>query len=168
MPARRKGLPPVLLGSLGALGVFLGYLLATHPWGGPEKDADLHRGIQVVRYLSSPKSLRLSSFLAVFPEGKPSQFVQWMFSTLGTAEWPPSEETAPQGSMEAEQAKAIGAPTLPRGVAIVPRARNAASGRQVVVKADDARGLLIAEAFDAAGGDPLLIQKWPLKLPKNR
>ncbi len=169
MSCRPQGaLPPVLLGTVIALGLMVGLVLALIQWGkDPKESADLRRGIQVVRYLSSPKMIRRSSFLSVHPQGQPSDFVNWMFSSLGTAEWPPSEEMAEQDPIFAEQAKAIRAPLLPRGIRLVAHRPEAGAGRQVVVKANDAQGLIIAQGYESAGAPPVLTRQWRLRIPRD-
>lgn len=134
--------------------------------GGEKGDPALRRGIQFVRYLSARNQLTRSSFLVVYPEGKPSDFVKWMFSTMGTAEWPPSEEMAEADPMIAEQAKSIRAPLLPKGVALVPVERDLKKKRQVVIRADDAAGILIADAYLDPNYPPAMTRQWLLKLPK--
>ncbi len=130
----------------------------------PSGPPDLEQGIRVVRYMASKNQLRRSSFLVVYPEGKPSDFVNWMFSTFGTAEWPPSEEMAEMDPMTLEQAKSIRMPIIPKGVAIVALKPDEERGRQVVIRADDARGVLIVEGYADPGQAP--VAQSLIKIPK--
>ncbi len=123
---------------------------------------DLRQGVQVVRYLSAKRQLSRSSFSFVYPQGKPSQFVRWMFSTLGSAEWPPSEEMAEVHPILREQAQAIGAPLIPKGVALVPREPRADRGKQVVVHADDAHHKIKVDAYLHPEAEPVLTREWDL------
>ncbi len=125
---------------------------------------DLEQGIQVVRYMASKNQLRRSSFPVVYPEGKPSDFVKWMFSTFGTAEWPPSEDMAEMEPMILEQAKSIRMPIIPKGVSLVALKPDVSKGRQVVIMADDARGVLIIEGY-ADPEQPSVAQAL-IKIPK--
>ncbi len=134
----------------------------------PEGDPELRKGIQVVGYMSATRQLKRSSFLAVYPEGKPSDFVNWMFSPFGTAEWPPTEAMAEMDEMEGMAARSIGAPMLPKAVRLFPFKLDAEAKKQVVVKADDATGQIIVEAYLDPKSPPALEASWPLKLPKKK
>lgn len=134
----------------------------------PEGDPELRIGIQLVRYMSAPWQLKRSSFLAVYPNGKPSEFVNWMFSPFGTAEWPPTEAMVEMDEMEGMQARSIGAPILPKGVKMSPFKLNPDSGKQVVIKADDVKGMILVEAFLDPNLPPEIQDSWLLKLPKKK
>ena len=114
--------------------------------------------------MSAKRQIERSSFLFVFPEGKPSDFVNWMFLTLGTAEWPDSEAMAEMDPIIREQAKSIRAPLIPKDVGIVPLAPNPAFGKQVVVKFDNNRHLLIVEGYLDFKGTPVITRE--LKFPQ--
>ncbi len=124
---------------------------------------ELKKAAHVIRYLSAKNQLKRSSFWVVYPEGKPSEFVNWMFSAFGSAEWPPHEDTA--DPMELEQARSIRAPIIPKDVALVPLAPNPDLKKQVVVRFDDAKGLLIANGYLDPAQPPVLIREWPLVKP---
>ena len=146
-----------------ALGFLLMLPLFYIDWGGGGEHPDLERGVRVVRYLSSKNQIKRSSFLIVYPEGKPSDFVKWMFSTLGTAEWPPIEG-GPEEELE-EGAKAVGIPLLPKAVRLFAQSPNKDAGKQIVVRGDDARGMIAAEAYLAPGQPSVFTQEWNLTLP---
>ena len=126
--------------------------------------AELEQGAQVIGYMLSPFRLRNSSYAALYPNGKPSDFVSFIFSDIGVAEWPESEAMAEEDPMILEQARAIRAPLIPKGVALVPLFPNPRLGKQVVVRFDDEAGLVIAEGYLDPTQKPVLIRKW--KLPK--
>ena len=130
----------------------------------PEEPIELKRAAAVVKYMLAPNHLRRSSFLAVFPEGKPSDFVAWMFSTLGTAEWPPYEDGDP---MELEQAKSIRMPVIPKDVTLTPREPDPKKGKQIVIKSDDRRGLIIVEGYLNSESPPALRREWNLTIVKS-
>jgi hypothetical protein len=125
---------------------------------------ELKQAARVVEYLLEPRHLSRSAFSVAFPECRPSQFVSFMFSTMGTAEWPDSEAMAEQDPMLREQAEAIRAPLRPKGVAIIAREPNPASGQQIVVKADDARGVVIVEGYTDPKLQPILTREY--KVPR--
>ncbi len=125
---------------------------------------ELNKGVQVVRYMSAKPQMVRSSFVLVYPDAQPSDFVSWLFSELGAAEWPDSEAYAEIDPTVREQAKAIGAPLVPKDVQIVPLFPKIEMGKQVVVKFDNARGVIIVEGYLDPQKPPVLTQEW--KLPK--
>ena len=149
----------------GTLGFLLVLPLLYMDWGTPSEYPRLDRAVQVVRYLSAPDRIKRSSFLAVYPEGRPSEFVKWMFSPMGTAEWPPAEDGV--DTMALEQAKSIRMPVSPAKTRIVPETpRPDEPSRQLVVKGDDARGMLMVEAYRNPGGPPVFTREWVLKISR--
>jgi hypothetical protein len=96
--------------------------------------------------MTAPKNLSRSGFSAQ-PNKSPSNFVSYMFSDLGAAEWPYTEEMAQENPSIGEEAKAIGMPLIPKGVALVPRQPDRAQKKQLVIKADDARNMIIVEGY---------------------
>ncbi len=133
-------------------------------WNGGGNYPQLEKTGRVVRYMSAPHQLQRSSFIAFYPEGKPSEFVSWMFSEIAAAEWPPSEwELDP---MEREGVRTVGMPILPKDVRIYSRLKKDGS-KQVVVKADDGRGLILIEGYLAPDQPPVLSQQWSFKLPRT-
>ncbi len=124
---------------------------------------ELDRAAHVVRYLSAKKQLQRSSFWVLYPDGRPSEFVNWMFSAFGTAEWPPSENTA--DPYELEQARSIRAPIIPKNVALVPRQSNPDLKKQLVVQSDDAKGIIVVKAYLDPAKPPVLTREWPLTRP---
>lgn len=123
--------------------------------------SDLEQAAQMVHSMSSADRLKISTFPMVYPEGKPSQFVQWFFSTLGTREWP---LTAAEFKAQFDETIIPGYPLLPEDVAFSRQKPDLGKGRQLVVKSDDAHGTLIVEGYTQPGQKPVLVQVW--KLPK--
>ncbi len=133
-------------------------------WSGGGDYPQLEKASHVVRYMSAPRQLQRSSFIAFYPEGKPSEFVSWIFSEMGAAEWPPSEwELDP---MEREGLRTAGIPIIPKHVRIYSRLKKDGS-KQIVVKADDGRGLLLIEGYLAPEQPPVVTKQWPFKLPRT-
>ncbi len=111
----------------------------------------------VIRYMMAPNQLRRSMFSAAYPDPKPSDYVSYLFSTMGAAEWPPSGAyVSPE---ELEQMRAIGMPVPPGDVAYVPNRPDAAHGKQIVIQADDARGVVLLEGYLDPTGMPALRQE---------
>jgi len=121
---------------------------------------ELKQGMDVIGYMLAPRHMKRSAFSAAFPNGKPSQFVSFLFSDMGAAEWPAAEDAVTD--MEREQMKAIRAPMAPAGVAYVPRRVDPTRGKQVVITFDDERGMVIAEAYVDPLAEPVLVREWKL------
>ena len=150
------------------LAVGLGFLLMLPmffmDWSGGGDYPQLEKAGRVVRYMSAPRQLQRSSFIAFYPKGKPSEFLSWMFSEMGAAEWPPSEgELDP---MEREGMRSAGMPIIPTGVRIYSRLKKNGS-KQIVVKADNRRGLILIEGYLAPDQPVVLSKQWPFKLPRT-
>lgn len=109
-----------------------------------------------------PINLSRSMYAAAFPDGKPSQFVSYMFSDMGVAEWPPSDEFADE--IEREQMAARGLTMLPADVIFIPRIPDPKYINQLVVSFDDERGLVIVEGYMDSTEEPVLTRE--LKLPQ--
>jgi len=122
---------------------------------------ELRRGVQLIRWMTTPEQLSRSMYSAI-QDGKASTFVSFVFSSMGAAEWPESEEAAEHDPMIKEQAAAARLPLSPKGVAFVANAPNPAKGRQIVLKADDAREMIIVEAYDHPSQKPLVVEEIPL------
>lgn len=122
---------------------------------------ELKKGFRVVRYLSAERQLKRSSFMAL-KERKPSKFVEWMFSPMGSAEWPPWEDSHLEfDSEELKAMKKIGVPLIPKNVALVPLEVDLEKGRQIVVGADDPKRILIIEGFINPKNPPVLKEEIP-------
>ena len=108
----------------------------------------LKRGFKVIDYMMKPINLSRSGFYVGFPNGKPSQFVSYLFSSMGSAEWPYSEAIAEKDPILREQSEAIRAPLIPKNVAFVSRTPDLSQETQVVLKFDDARNIVILEGYE--------------------
>ncbi len=122
---------------------------------------ELEQAASVVRYLSSPKQLSRSAYAAAFAEGNgaPSKYVSYLFSTMGSAEWPRAVD-----NNEAQAMRSAGIPILPDNVALVPLTPKQGVGRkwQLVVRFDNARGVIIVDGYGDPTQNPLFTQEWPL------
>lgn len=130
--------------------------------GEPSSPPELEQAADFVGWMLAPTNLARSTFPVVLPQGTPKQFVSWLFSTLGTADWPPSESTAKQHPDEAEMARAIGAPLFPDDVRIFHSKTDSSAGKQVVVKWDDGRNVVIVEGYIDPSQTPVLVKEWEL------
>lgn len=151
MQLHRLG-PTLLLAPLLALALSL-----SGCGGGDSAPADLRQAAATIKAMSAPRNLSRSAFSAAFPDGTPSQYVSFLFSTMGSAEMPVAMD-----EQEAAAMRAVGMPPIPATVALVARERDPRAGNQLVLGFDDGRGVVIARGYLAEGGEPVLEREWPL------
>lgn len=126
--------------------------LATLPACAPEVPSDLQQAVAVAQYMASPRWLGRTAFPESAPDDpKPSDFVRYVFSDFGVAEWPMALDPR-----EEEQLRATRTPVLPRTVALVPNAPSMDHGMQVVLRPDDAAGVLHIVAYEHPQMDPVI------------
>jgi len=126
----------------------------------PKEHPDLIRAINVVRSMSADRQLKRTAFRLVYPVGTPEEFVQWMFSPMGSALWPPSEEEGEFSQEEVKMMKKADLPFLPSGISMVARNPDPARGRQVVVRGDDEKQMLVVEGYVDPKAPPVLTKEW--------
>ena len=114
---------------------------------------DLARAKDIVADFVAPLSLQNSMFAAAYPDCKPSQLVHYMFTGLAAAELPEVEHSATE--TDTPPSEESGAPGWPAGVEMVALNPDPAKGRQLVLKADDAKEILILEVYDDPAKAPL-------------
>ncbi len=110
--------------------------------------------------MTHPRILRNSAFYVAYPDGGPSEFVSFVFSDLGAAEWPLGEYADP---LELEQQRALGMPVLPADVAVVHGSTTPDAGLQVVLRGDEDCGCVVVEGYTDPEGSPVLRREWPLE-----
>ncbi|PIQ99197.1 MAG: hypothetical protein COV66_15115 [Nitrospinae bacterium CG11_big_fil_rev_8_21_14_0_20_45_15] len=124
----------------------------------------LQKAEQVVRHVSSQRHLKHSSFYALDGEKTPSRFVQWMFSTLAHAEWYLVDAPGEFNAEELKMIKKSGIPLIPPEVAIVPYKPDLERGKQVVVKADNTRNILVVESYIDPQMLPVRTREWEFSI----
>ncbi len=118
----------------------------------PTISPKLEQAVKSVEYMTTKRHLARSAFGVYHPEQKPSDFVEYMFSTMGSAEWPVAFD-----DFEEEQLRSINVPIMPNDIPIEPNNPNPEYTMQVVVKADDEAGLVIIEAYEGSATTPVLV-----------
>ncbi len=68
--------------------------------------------------------------------------------------------------MEREGLRTAGMPIIPKDVRIYSRLKKDGS-KQIVVKADHGRGLLLIEGYLAPEQPPVVTKQWPFKLSRT-
>jgi hypothetical protein len=124
--------------------------------------ADLKQAASVIRYELRPKNLSRSAFTVAFPNGKPSDWIDYRNSTLGAAERTYSEEEAENDPQIREQAKSVKMPLLPKGVQIRAWEVDKDAGRQIVLRSDNAGGKVIVEGYTDPTQPPVLKRAYTL------
>jgi hypothetical protein len=127
----------------------------------PEVPPELDQASRSIQWTLVPANLARSTFPAVLPNGTPKQFVSWYFSTLGAAERPGVDIG---DEMEREMAASMGAVLVPAGVSILHTRPDTAWGKQIVMKWDDARGVIVLEGYLDPRESPALVRE--IELPR--
>lgn len=118
----------------------------------------LQRAINASTDMLLADNLSRSAFYAAYPDGQASDYVHYYFSPMGAAEWPPQE-----GEFNAEELQAMRIATLPANVKFAANQPAAnVPGMQVVIKADNARGVVIFEGYQLPSEKPVLVVEKPL------
>jgi hypothetical protein len=122
---------------------------------------EIEQAARAMHSMMTPANLTRSAFYVAYPEGGPSQYITYLFSPMGTAEWPLSEDN-PEG-LSAADLRAAGIVPLPTGVAIVARRPQPGRGKQLVLSAADGHGVVVARGYLSATEEPVLVEDWSLK-----
>lgn len=133
----------------------------------PKENPELNRAISVVRYMSADRQLKRTAFKMAYPEASPVQFVNWMFSPMGAAAWPPFEGGGEFSQEEEKMIKKAGMPFFPTGVAIVANNPDSDRGMQVVVRGDDERKMLVVEGYLNPEVSAVVVKEWKFPGPKS-
>ncbi len=144
-------------------GIGLGFLLMLPLFYldyGDSEYPSLQKAENVVRYVSSKRQLKRSSFHAISGEKKPSRFVQWMFSNIGYAEWYMVDAPGEFHAEELKMIKKSGIPLIPPDVAIVANKPNPERNKQVVVKADNTKNKILVESYLNPQNPPVRSHEW--------
>lgn len=111
---------------------------------GSSASPELERAAVLVEHFTTPSVLSNSTFPVVLPDGTPKQFVSWLFSGMGKAEWP---LTKAEAIREFGESDLPGMPSLPDGVEFLHSRPDTGRGKQIVVTWNDARGMVIVAGY---------------------
>ena len=123
-------------------------------------DPELRQAVSVVRHMAQPQHLSRSAFGAVLPHQQPNEWVSYLFSEMGAAEWPMRDDWADDTVVEQHQA--IGAPLTPGAGRFVPWKRDRSAGKQLVVAGDDVTGEIELTAFLDPDEEPVWTARFEL------
>ncbi|MFC1538032.1 hypothetical protein ACFL6H_01285 [Candidatus Latescibacterota bacterium] len=127
-------------------------------WGTkPKPEATtLERAANAVHWMISPVNLSRSQFTVAFPNGKPSDYVNYMFSDMGVSEWPAYEDS---GEFRLDELKAMRIPFFPAGVHVSQLEPDPEFGAQIVIKDDDSRDVVIVEGYSDPSQPPVMTRE---------
>lgn len=126
---------------------------------------EFERAAAAVEQMVSPFNAPRISFYVVLPNGTPRQFVSWYFSSLGTADWAPTDEPGEFGSDELESMRNVGMALRPAGIRYTHTKPDTTYQKQMVLKWDDAEGTIILEGYLDPSQEPIFTKSF--KLPRN-
>lgn len=133
--------------------------------GSSEPPADVSRAVAAIGYLASARYINISMYSATAEKGTPSEFISFLFSTMGAAErLQPEDPREPK----AEGGRRGGPPTWPDGVGFNAMKPDPRGGTQVVLIPDDARGMIIAEGYVDPKGKPVVRQEFEMAKPQRK
>ena len=142
--------------------ILLAGFIATNFHCGKSEPPELHQAVAVINWELAEYNISRSMFAVVLPNGTPRQWVSYYFSPMGASEHAPGEEHATEE--DREMASALRAPLWPKDIAAVHTKPNPSLGKQIVFKWDDAKGVVIVEAYTDPGRDPEFVRE--IALPK--
>ena len=122
--------------------------------------ADISAAVAVVGYLAGPRYIGISMYSSTAETGTPSEFVSYLFSSMGAAERPLA-----YGPEETEGGRRGGPPAWPEGVGFYAINPDPRGGKQVVIIPDDSRGLIVAEGYVNPAEQPLLRREFEMTKP---
>jgi hypothetical protein len=126
---------------------------------------ELKQGVKVIDSMTTRSTLEKSAFYVAYPDGTPSDYVRYIFSDVGSAEWPPAQGSAELDGMSGNTLRGSDIVPIPKGVfyaANTPEPDR--KGMQVVLRGDDTREVLVIEGYLDAHDTPAIIEE--KKLPK--
>ena len=136
------------------------FLIIIHIYRRPKPEpTEFEKAANAVHWMIVPHNLSRSAFTVAFPEGLPSEFINYMFSDMGVAEWPPYEDS---GEFSPEEIRAMRIPLIPKEIELVPLYPDPEVDKQLVIKFDDSRRMVIVEGYSEPKQEPVLVREWNL------
>lgn len=120
-------------------------------------DPDLTQASDALSKMATNSTLTKSCFSVVYPNGEASDFINYLFSDLASAEWPIAMD-----EMEAEQMKSVRQTPLPNNVVVSPLKRAKTESKEIVLKPDSAERAILVEGYLAGSNTVDFEDRWPL------
>ena len=131
------------------------FVLATSCQSGV--DEDLKQANDSLAKMTTKRNLAKSCFSVVYPQGDVANFVNYLFSDLGAAEWPIAFD-----EMEAEQIESIGQTPLPRNVVVSPLKRNQLNSKEIVLAPDLENQVVVVKGYLPGSQEVVWENQWSL------
>lgn len=125
---------------------------------------DIDQTMRAFTAMTSPMGMQKSMFYVAYPNGTAKDYANYLFSGMGTSEWPPVEGSLELEPEMAESVKMAGMVVLPAGVAVVPQQPDLARGKQVVISYDEKENALVLSGYVNPAENPVEVRK--TKIPK--
>lgn len=126
---------------------------------------DLAKSATCVQWMLKKSNFSRTAFALRFPDGEPSEYVDYLFSPLGMNDWPYSENYVEMDPMGLEEANSIRMPISPASVDFVARRVDPEKSRQLVLRFDDKRDLIILEGYEDPADEPVLYRELSFTVP---
>ncbi len=136
------------LGWVSILGLVLGACQA-------EVDPELQQANAALRGMASPLSLSKSCFFVAYPNGQASDYLSFLLSDLGAAEWPVAMD-----EQERQQLKAIGQLPMPTTVSVSVEQRRYRDRKEVVLRADNGTRSVLVDGYLPNSDQVQLAARW--------
>jgi hypothetical protein len=120
-------------------------------------DPDLAQANRAVGKMAANISMTRSCFSLAYPNGKASDFVDYLFSDLGTLEWPVAMD-----EMEEKQMRSAGQTPLPSDVMVSRLQRRHQDQKEIVLQGDDTNRTLLVEGYLPGEDRVNLKAEWPV------
>ncbi|MFU8803846.1 MAG: hypothetical protein ACNA8W_08575 [Bradymonadaceae bacterium] len=148
--------------------IFLGSLLYLFfAFRAPDEWYDFQTGERVLKQMMGERTLQTGGFFEAYPEGGPSDFVNYVNTEEGAIMWPMTRrEYHSISSLDQAHASHHHKPIKgrflrPDDVEFQPHELNPAGGRQLVYIPFDDRGIIEVRAYESPQSEPLFVSHLP-------
>jgi len=134
-----------------------GSLLMLMTGCGSPPDEDLTAANTAFSQMASNRSLSRSCFSVAYPDGQASDFIDYLFSDLGSAEWPVAFDEYEENAM-----RSIGQVPLPSNVVVSRLNRTSPSQKELVLVANNAERKVLVKGYLANEPKVVFEDEWPI------
>ena len=124
---------------------------------GSAPDEDLTAANTALSQMASNRTLSRSCFTVAYPDGQAADFIDYMFSDLGSAEWPVAFDEYEEQAMGS-----IGQVPLPANVAVSPLSRTSPNQKELVLTANNAERKILVQGYLANDSKVVFEDEWPV------
>lgn len=152
---------------VGGLAVFVavGVLCFKNFYVGSAGPADLRQGQRVLVQMMGERTLEHVGFFEAYPEGGPSDFVEFVGSEKGQVLWPRTVREFHRESTDPTRQETPGRALRPDDVGFSAWEPDPSLGRQLVYIPDDEESVMYIEGYDEAVDEP--VHRWVVDFPTD-